>query len=110
MVQRLTVGGPVLGLLPDAGFQQESVTLAGGDVLLLFSDGVSEAMNAVDEEFGEIRLQELLIRNADESAQELVERVLTAIHDFTGQTPWHDDLTLMVLRPKEDVQASRLAI
>jgi serine phosphatase RsbU (regulator of sigma subunit) len=39
--------------------------------------------------------------NANESAQELVERVLTAIHDFTGQTPWHDDLTLMVLRLKE---------
>jgi sigma-B regulation protein RsbU (phosphoserine phosphatase) len=109
-VQRLTAGGPVLGLLPNASFQQESVKLSAGDVLLLFSDGVSEAMNAAEEEFGETRLQELLIRNADESAQELVERILTAIHDFTGQTPWHDDLTLMVLRPKEDVQTSRPAI
>jgi sigma-B regulation protein RsbU (phosphoserine phosphatase) len=89
--------------LPDAGFQQESVKLAVGDVLLLFSDGVSEAMNAAEEEFGETRLQELLIQHADESAQELVERILTAIHDFTGQTPWHDDLTLMVLSPKENV-------
>ena len=110
MVQRLTAGGPVLGLLPNASFQQENVKLAVGDVLLLFSDGVSEAMNAVDEEFGETRLQELLIRNADESAQELVERTLKAIHDFTGQTPWHDDLTLMVLKPKADVQTSRPAI
>jgi sigma-B regulation protein RsbU (phosphoserine phosphatase) len=110
MVRRLAAGGPVLGLLPNAGFQQETVKLAEGDVLLLFSDGASEAMNAVDEEFGEARLQELLIQNAHQSAQELVDRVLTAIHEFTGQTPWHDDLTLMVLRPKEDVQASRLAI
>jgi sigma-B regulation protein RsbU (phosphoserine phosphatase) len=110
MVKRLTAGGPVLGLLPNAGFQQESVKLAAGDVLLLFSDGVSEAMNSVDEEFGETRLQELLILNADESAEELVERVLTAIHDFTGQTPWHDDLTLMVLKPKADAQTSRPAI
>jgi serine phosphatase RsbU (regulator of sigma subunit) len=69
-------------------------------VLLLFSDGVPEAMNAVDEEFGEARVQELLIQNAHHSAQELVDRVLTAIHEFTGQTPWHDDLTLMVLKPK----------
>jgi len=110
MVQRLTAGGPVLGLLPNASFEQESVKLSVGDVLLLFSDGVSEAMNALDEEFGDPRLQDLLIRNADESAQELVERVLTAIHDFTDQTPWHDDLTLMVLRPKEDVQTRRPAI
>lgn len=109
-MKRLTRGGPVLGLLPDASFQQERVNLAPGDVLLLFSDGVSEAMNAVDEEFGEARLQELLIRNALEPAQELVQRVLAAIHDFTGQTPWHDDLTLMVLKPKEDIQTSRPAI
>ena len=110
MVKRLAAGGPVLGLLPKASFQQESTKLAVGDVLLLFSDGVSEAMNALDEEFGEVRLQELLVRNAHESAQELVERVLAAIHDFTGQTPWHDDLTLMVLRPREDVQPGRPAI
>jgi serine phosphatase RsbU (regulator of sigma subunit) len=110
MVRRLTAGGPVLGLLPKATFQQESVKLTVGDVLLLFSDGVSEAMNAIDEEFGEARLQELLVRNGHASAQELVARVLAAIHDFTGQTPWHDDLTLMVLRPKEDVQTRRRAI
>jgi serine phosphatase RsbU (regulator of sigma subunit) len=109
MVKRLTAGGPVLGLLPKASFQQESIKLVVGDVLLLFSDGVSEAMNAADEEFGEVRLQELLVRSAHESAQELVERVLAAIHDFTGQTPWHDDLTLMVLRPREDVQPGRPA-
>ena len=108
-VRRLAAGGPVLGLLPKASFQQESVKLAVGDVLLLFSDGVSEAMNVVDQEFGEARLKDLLIQNAHHSAQELVDRVLTAIHEFTGQTPWHDDLTLMVLKPR-CVQANRPAV
>jgi len=101
VVSRLTAGGPVLGLLPNASFQQESVRLAPGDVLLLFSDGVSEAMNAVDEEFGEERLQQLLTLNAHEPAQVLVERVLTEMHAFTCQVPWHDDLTLMVLKVRE---------
>ena len=107
VVSRLTAGGPVLGLLPNASFQQESVRLASGDVLLLFSDGVSEAMNATDEEFGEERLQELLSRNANESAQVLVERSLTAIHAFTRQVPWNDDLTLMVLKVRESAEKGR---
>jgi sigma-B regulation protein RsbU (phosphoserine phosphatase) len=109
-VGRLTAGGPVLGLLPDASFQQESVVLSPGDILLLFSDGASEAMNAAGEEFGEERLQELLMRNAHEGAEVIIERVLAAIQAFTHQVPWHDDLTLMVLKVRERAAGGRSVI
>src|SRR5206468_7381981 len=96
-VGRLAIGGPVLGLLPDAVFQQGTVKLASGDVLLLFSDGVSEAMNASDEEFSEGRLQALLTENSHEPAQVIIERIPAAVHAFTRPIPWHDDLTMLVL-------------
>jgi len=108
-IVRLATSGPVLGLLPGVGFEQECVTLTPDDVLLLFSDGVSEAMNACDEEFGEERLQRLLTDNSNKTAQELVECILMAIHAFTDPTPWHDDLTLMVLKVKESKEHCQVA-
>ncbi len=106
-ISRLRTGGPVLGLLPAAAYREESVTLSPGDLLLLFSDGASEAMNAAEEEFGEARLQEMLSRHGDASGPELVQRILDDIQRFTGQVPWHDDLTLVVLKVRESaVEAS----
>ncbi len=100
-ISRLTTGGPVLGILPNAIFDQESIALSPGDVLLFFSDGVSEAMNAADEEFGEQRLGDLLAGSHQVSAHGLAERIVSAVRAFSGPVAAHDDSTLMVLKVED---------
>lgn len=96
---RLETGGPVLGVLPEASFQEGTVTLQAGDLLALFSDGITEAMNERSEEFGEDRLVELLAALSHLPSRELSERVLQEVAAFSGSASAHrDDLTLILLR------------
>ena len=97
-VQRLDTGGPVIGLIEDCDYQQGSVTLAAGDVLVAYTDGVSEAMNAAMDEWGEGRLMETVEPNRSASAHALIEQVMTAADAFVAGAPQHDDMTLLVVR------------
>ena len=63
-LERLTAGGPPLGALPGASYREATTTLSPGDVLIIFTDGVTEAANPADEEFGEARLERILRDNA----------------------------------------------
>lgn len=94
---RLTEGGPVLGVFPEQSYQQHEIQLRSGDYLVLFTDGVTEACNAAGEEFGEDRLQELLISGQKLHAAELREKIMTAVTEFSNGN-FDDDVTLMVLR------------
>lgn len=94
---RLTEGGPVLGVFPDQRYGLHEIELRRGDCLALFTDGVTEARNDAGEEFGEERLQELLITGERLSAAELRERVIGAVTEF-GNENLHDDVTLIVLK------------
>jgi len=86
----------VLGIFPDRLYSQDEVELHSGDCLVLYTDGVTEARNSDGEEFGEERLQELLILGHRLHATELRDRVMSAVKEFSeGQS--HDDATLMVL-------------
>ena len=93
---RLAAGGAVLGVFPDWPFEQAEVTLRPGDRLVLFTDGVTEASNARDEEFGEERLAELISALRDRGAHELKNRVLQTVSSFTGGRA-QDDATLVVV-------------
>jgi sigma-B regulation protein RsbU (phosphoserine phosphatase) len=95
--ERLKEGGPVLGVFPNESYMQDEIQLHGGDCLVLFTDGVTEARNAAGEEFGENRLQQLLIADHKLTAAELRERVRMALWDFTGGSV-DDDVTLMILK------------
>lgn len=95
-VERLTVGGPVVGLLPAAQFEQGSVAVAPGDVLVVFSDGIVEASGEGEEEFGEERLAEILRRNHAAGAEEIRRLILSAVRTFIGGAPLRDDLTFVV--------------
>ena len=95
-VLRLKTGGMVLGMLPEATYSKEQVELRTGDVLVIFSDGASEAMNINDEEFGEERLIELVKPNLEKSAVEIKDLILAGIERFVGHADQHDDLTLVV--------------
>jgi serine phosphatase RsbU (regulator of sigma subunit) len=73
-------------------------TLAPGDFLLIFTDGLVEAVNEVDEEFGEARLLGALKVCSRESAESTLKDVMTAVDAFAGRTRQHDDITCLVLR------------
>jgi len=97
-VVRLTTGGPVIGLLPDCDYTQDEVQLAPGDLLVAFTDGVSEAMNAAHEEWGEERLVPVLLQLLSEPPALVIARVMTEADSFVAGAPQHDDMTLVVVK------------
>ncbi|HTS63566.1 MAG TPA: PP2C family protein-serine/threonine phosphatase [Candidatus Acidoferrales bacterium] len=96
-VLRLETGGSVIGLLPQP-YQRGVFSHEAGDLVVLFTDGVSESMNVRDEEWGEERLIELAKACHGLPAQEGMKRILAAAQAFAGSAPQHDDMTLVVLR------------
>jgi sigma-B regulation protein RsbU (phosphoserine phosphatase) len=97
-IVRLDAGGPVIGLMEDCWYKQDSVTLEPGDVLVAYTDGISEAMNAADEEWGEERLMEAVRSSRPGPAATLIERLMTSADAFVAGAPQHDDMTLVVVR------------
>jgi serine phosphatase RsbU (regulator of sigma subunit)/pSer/pThr/pTyr-binding forkhead associated (FHA) protein len=99
-VERLEGGGTVLGMLPEVGYEARKCQLAPGDLCAVFSDGVTEAVDQKDEEFGEQRLIDLLVslRAASDgtTAAAVVESVVRAVSEWTAGTPQADDITVAV--------------
>jgi sigma-B regulation protein RsbU (phosphoserine phosphatase) len=95
-VARLRAGGTVLGVFPDAAYEQGHEPIVSGDRLVLFTDGVIEARNAADEEFGEDRLLASVVANRACSAPALEARVSAEVAAFTGGA-LQDDATLIVV-------------
>lgn len=97
-VTRLTQGGTVVGLFGNATYAEESARLEDGDLLVIFSDGVSEALSATEMEFGDDRLIDVVKTAGRESAQRVVDNVLESLRTFTHGAPQSDDVTLVVVR------------
>ncbi len=97
-VTRLERGGTVIGLIENVHYQQGSVRISPGDLLVAFTDGISEAMNLEDEEWGEDRLLDSIRGCRANTAQEMLETIFAAATQFAGAAPQHDDMTLVVLR------------
>lgn len=95
-VVRLDAGGAVLGVFPKWPYEQVTVSLEPGDRLVLFTDGVTEASNSRDEEFGEERLAHLISALRDRCAHELKNRILQTVSTFTAGRA-QDDATLVVV-------------
>ena len=95
---RLEGGGPVVGLLTGAAYTQQMLQLLPGDILLAFTDGISEAMNAAEDEWGEERMIAEAKAHADLNAEELLQRLFRAADAFAAGASQHDDMTLVVLR------------
>jgi len=102
-VIRLDTGGPVVGLFPNAPYQQGSLVMEPGDIFVGFTDGISEAMNKQDEEWGEERLIPAVARNADRSASEMIPALMEEADRFASGAPQHDDMTLVVVKMCETV-------
>jgi serine phosphatase RsbU (regulator of sigma subunit) len=97
-LRRLEVGGPIVGLFEGATFQEETVTLSPGDVLIVFSDGVSEALSASGEEYGESRILTTAKAHPDASPNDLLQAIFSDVRTFTKGAPQSDDITALVLR------------
>ncbi|HSV32915.1 MAG TPA: SpoIIE family protein phosphatase [Pyrinomonadaceae bacterium] len=97
-MEQLAAGGLPLGIMPNAEFREGRTTLHPGDVLVIYSDGVSEAINPNNEEFGPTRLYEVVARNLDASAAGIRDRIESALTKFCQGTPAADDITLVICK------------
>jgi sigma-B regulation protein RsbU (phosphoserine phosphatase) len=85
-------------LLPHASWRQETVTLSPGDLLCVYTDGLTEAVNARDEEFGLERLSAIVAAGAESPLENLRDRILGEVAGFARDMPQYDDQTLLLLR------------
>ncbi len=96
--RRLEVNGMVVGVLPSSKYEQTELQLHSGDLLVAFTDGVTEPENEFEEEFGEQRLTDLLVRHWQASPADIIEHVSRAVTQWTGSPELQDDFTLLVAR------------
>jgi sigma-B regulation protein RsbU (phosphoserine phosphatase) len=97
-VEWLSEGGLPLGVLSDSAYEERPIALSTGDVLVLYTDGVTEAQNAAAEQYGVKRLEDLVREIATRPAVEIVDAIRTQVEAFTGEVHLNDDLTLVVAR------------
>jgi len=96
----LEKSGLVLGVFNNVKYTEESIMIQRGDVLVIYSDGICEAMNDEKEEFGEQRLQEIVLLHKEAPAGILVEKIISAVEVFNRGAPQNDDMTLVVIKRK----------
>jgi sigma-B regulation protein RsbU (phosphoserine phosphatase) len=101
-VERLTTGGMVVGAFPSVDFEEGHTTLGAGDMLVLFSDGVTEAQSSTGEEYGEARLSSFVAARRDETANNLRREVFEEIDRWSGDAERGDDQTLVILKVTSD--------
>ena len=98
LIERLDVGGLPIGIQPEAKYESASIALAPGDWLIIFTDGLVEAVNARDEEFDEPRLLSALEAGVSTAPKELLDRLMASLDLFVGSTPQHDDVTCLLVK------------
>jgi sigma-B regulation protein RsbU (phosphoserine phosphatase) len=96
--QELTTPGIILGAFDDIELEEQRVDISPGDVLVLYTDGVTEAINPAEQEFGVEKLREVLAATADSGAEEILENIVDAVDSFAEDAPPFDDLTLVVVK------------
>ncbi|MGA7379395.1 MAG: SpoIIE family protein phosphatase [Terriglobales bacterium] len=105
-ISRLEVGGTVVGLLETFPYEQGSLTIEPGDVLIAFTDGISESMNRADEEWGEGPLIETVKACDGFTPSDTIARIMKAADTFVAGAKQHDDMTLVVLRVRAENASS----
>jgi phosphoserine phosphatase RsbU/P len=97
-IVRLEKGGLPLGIMLEATYESASLLLCPGDLLLVFTDGLIEAVNSAGEEYGEGRLMANLVANREYNASEIIARINRVLDRFVAMTPQHDDISSLVAR------------
>ena len=96
--ERLAEGGPVLGLLPEARYSCGKLQVGAGDTLVVYSDGLNEAVNTENEEFGDDRILQIVSQASASTAQEICGKIAGQVTAFASATAVQDDRTLLVVR------------
>jgi serine phosphatase RsbU (regulator of sigma subunit) len=96
--KELDVGGLILGFQTDSSYMEGSIPFQPEDTLVLFSDGITEAMNTNNEEFGEERLTELIEKHKSEDAYIMIDKIMDSVNEFSDGVAQSDDMTLMIIK------------
>ncbi|MFO7891179.1 MAG: GAF domain-containing SpoIIE family protein phosphatase [bacterium] len=100
-IRELKTGGIILGMMKDASFETESLELKNEDTIVMFTDGITEAMDDVEQEFGEWRLKELIKKNKKKSAELILKEISSDVKNFAGSILQSDDITMVVIKVKK---------
>jgi phosphoserine phosphatase RsbU/P len=100
-MEYLMDGGLALGVMPDSLYEERPVALRPGDLLVLYTDGVSEAESPHGDQFGTARIEQAMARMAHRTAQEILDALVEEVREFAGERGQSDDLTLLVVRVKD---------
>ncbi len=92
------IGGVPIGITDDVEYEQARVRFNPGDIVVLYTDGITEMRNEEKEEYGKPRLQRLIMDNHDLNAQEIVEKIVADVDYFRGNAAPHDDMTTLVMK------------
>ena len=95
---KLEAGGIVLGCLESSSYAEEKIQIAPGNILLLYSDGITEAVNTKGQEFGESKLVDTINKNWNDTSTELVEKIIAAVQTHAGDLPQMDDITIVIIK------------
>jgi sigma-B regulation protein RsbU (phosphoserine phosphatase) len=105
-IAELTVGGIVLGMMPGMDYETAVIDVGSGDCLVLYTDGITEAANKADDEYGEERLKEFIRARMAMTAKDLMDAIVGDVRKFCGKTPQRDDITLVVVRSQHVPKSS----
>ena len=97
-IEEVMSRGMVLGIMDDMTYDEATAALAADDILLLYTDGITEAMDAAGELFGKARLMAAVAQATPATARDLIDAILAAVRDYTGDTPPADDLTIVTVK------------
>ena len=97
-IRELVPTGIFLGARENEIYTSETIRIEPGDILVLYTDGITESINSREEMFGEERLKSVVRMHARDSAQEILEHILEMVGSFSGDEPQYDDITLMVIK------------
>ncbi|MDT4951936.1 MAG: phosphoserine phosphatase RsbU/P [Acidobacteriota bacterium] len=100
VVRLLTTGGPIIGTFLNGPYEQETIQLQGGDILVVYTDGVTEALNPAGVEFDEEKLRSIVVESLRLPARELAARVIAKVLEWQGRASQHDDITLIIVKVK----------
>ena len=99
-ITRPDVGGLIVGIAPGVQYEDDKIKFNSGDMLVIFSDGITEAMNKEEDEYEEERFTNMLLKNKEKSAEELIDIIIKEVTDFCEGQDQMDDMTLIIIKRK----------
>jgi serine phosphatase RsbU (regulator of sigma subunit) len=94
----LSVGGVILGGMPDSIYEEEKISINENELIVIFSDGISEAMSENKKEYGEERLKKIITNNFNDTPENIIEQIISDVNNFVGKAPQFDDMTLLIIK------------